>query len=497
MKYIYISIITLFFFTGFVGCTDELTKDPIGLLTLDQVDTSPTKATLESSVSSSYLPLKNTLNGVIPGWRWDLGTVFRNDIVLQDIAANDMNKKWNPDGDQAWMDELSVFSFTPENQAFNGIWVYDYQGISGANLAISFLTDPEIGQKTGIDEARRKQLLSEAYFLRAFYYFDLVNNFGDVPLVLKSPESFEEAFNVSVREEADVVRTQISEDLSAAKAIASNVKYPESLNPEVPEPWRISKGAIITLQAKVALYSEDWATVLSLISELDGLGFYSLNANYFDSFDASKEFLEDEVIFTYDHRSNETPNNTNGLRYVIGWGFFSPTDDFIAAFEPNDPRLLYTVDITAKRASKLIGSHTDHSIDYGNKIYMRYADVLLWKAEALIETGGLDGAVDIINEIRDRARNGGTADGSVIPEGTLPVRAYSTNKSEVKDWLMSERRVELGFEAHRFNDLKRWGTAKDVLTGLGRNFQDHHYLYPIPQRDIDKSGGSITQNDSY
>ena len=48
-----------------------------------------------------------------------------------------------------------------------------------------------------------------------------------------------------------------------------------------------------------------------------------------------------------------------------------------------------------------------------------------------------------------------------------------------------------------FNDLKRWGTAKTVLTGLGRNFQDHNYLYPIPQRDIDKSGGTITQNAGY
>ncbi len=85
----------------------------------------------------------------------------------------------------------------------------------------------------------------------------------------------------------------------------------------------------------------------------------------------------------------------------------------------------------------------------------------------------------------------------MIPPGTLSDRASSTNPTEIKGWLMSERRVELGFESLRFNDLKRWGTAKTVLTGLGRNFQDHHYLYPIPQRDIDKSGGTITQNPGY
>jgi len=252
------------------------------------------------------------------------------------------------------------------------------------------------------------------------------------------------------------------------------------------------------LQAKLALFNEDWSTVLSLVSELDALGNYSLNANYFDSFDANLEFTDNEVIFAYDHRSNETPNNNNGLRFVVGWGFFAPTDDFISAFEANDPRLLYTTTGTStdKRSFKIIGSTTD-MIDYGNKVYIRYADVLLWKAEAMNNTGDPTGAVTIINQIRARARTSQTADGSVIPSGTLPDRASSTSQSEVMGWLMSERRVELGFESQRFNDLKRWGTAQSVLTALGRNFQEHNNLYPIPQLDIDKSGGSITQNPGY
>jgi hypothetical protein len=62
---------------------------------------------------------------------------------------------------------------------------------------------------------------------------------------------------------------------------------------------------------------------------------------------------------------------------------------------------------------------------------------------------------------------------------------------------VQERRVELGFESQRFNDLKRWGLAKSFLTGLGKNFQDKNYLYPIPQGEIDKSGGTITQNPGY
>lgn len=495
MKKIHNSIIIIFILATVFGCTDDLDKDPIGLLTIDQVNTSPTATTIEASVSSAYLPLKNTLNGIIDGWRWDLGTIFRNDIVLQDIAANDMNKKWNPDGDQPWMDKIADFSFTSENAAFNGIWVYDYEGVSRANLAVSFLTNSELIQSTGIDSNRKDQLLSEAYFLRAFYYFDLVNNFGGVPLILKSPDSFEEAFSVSVRASEAEIWEQINTDLSDAKSIASNTKYSDDS-----APWRVSKGAIIALQAKVALYNKEWSTVLSLVAELDELGFYSLNANYFDCFNAATEFAENEVIFAYDHRSEEIPRNGNGIGAVAGWGFFSPTDDFINAFEPNDPRLLYTIDIDNKHPSKLLGSTTEYlgnDDGPGNKVYIRYADVLLWKAEALIETGDLGGAIAIINEIRERARTSPTADGSVIPEGTLVDRPSSSNKTEVMDWLMQERRVELGFESQRFNDLKRWETAKDVLTGLGRNYQDHNALYPIPQRDIDKSGGSITQNSGY
>lgn len=494
MKYIYNSLIIFLFFTTFISCTDELTNDPIGLLTSDQVDTKPTLTTLESSVSSAYKPLQNSLNAIVPGWQWALGTVFRNDIVLQDIAANDMNKKWNPDGDQPWMDQLADFSFTPENAAFNGIWVYDYEGISRANLAISFLTNTDVIQKAGIGEARKNQLLGEAYFLRAFYYFNLVNNFGDVPLILVPPTSFEEAFAVSVRTSSVKVWEQINADLVAAKAILPNVKYPTS------EKWRVSKGAVIALQAKSALYNKQWATVLTLIAELDVLGFYSLNANYFDSFNVSKEFAENEVIFAYDHRSGENPGNGNGLAAVAGWGFFAPTTNFLNAFEANDPRKLYTVNVANTHPSKIIGSTSLYKGDDnspGNKVYIRYADVLLWKSEALNETGAFVAAISILNQIRLRARTSPTADGSVVPSGTLADRPSSTDKVQIKNWIMSERRVELGFESHRFNDLKRWGTAKTVLTGLGRNFQDRNYLYPIPQRDIDKSGGSITQNAGY
>jgi hypothetical protein len=71
------------------------------------------------------------------------------------------------------------------------------------------------------------------------------------------------------------------------------------------------------------------------------------------------------------------------------------------------------------------------------------------------------------------------------------------DKATVKNWLISERRAELGFESQRLADLKRWGIAKQVMTAHGKNYQDRHDLYPIPQSEVDASAGLLTQNPGY
>jgi hypothetical protein len=478
------------------SCTD-LHKDPIGLLTPEQVSTDPTLNSVKLSVTGSYQMLASTLN-LLNEWRWDLGTVFRDDFILQDIASDDVKKKWNPDGDQAWMDQIQSFNFTSSNQAFNGQWTYDYEGISRANLAISYLTDAAITAKIAIDPALKNRLLGETYFLRAFYYFDLVNNFGDVPLLLKPLQSFSDAYAVAKRETAANVYAQISADLAQAKSLLPNSKYSDAT-----EWWRASKGAALAMQAKVALYNGKWTDVISIVTELQGLNFYSLNPNYFDSFAVAKEATETEVIFAYDHQSGQTPRKGNGLCAPLDWGFIAPTDNFLAEFETNDPRLLYTVNVTDKAVYKLLGAtntvYKGNDDAPSNKIFIRLADVLLWKAEAYNETGNFPAAIGIINTIRSRARTGVAVGGAVPPAGTLPDRnVLSVDKAQIKGWLVHERRVELGFESQRFNDLKRWKMAVTVLTSaIGKNFKAFNYLYPIPQGEIDKSGGSITQNPGY
>src|SRR6185503_4780428 len=124
-------------------------------------------------------------------------------------------------------------------------------------------TDAAITAKIGIDPALKDRLLGETYFLRAFYYFDLVNNFGDVPLLLKPLQSFSDAYAAAKRETKDKVYEQISTDLAQAKLLLPNSKHSDAA-----EPWRASKGAVLALQAKVALYNKKWTEVISTVTEL-------------------------------------------------------------------------------------------------------------------------------------------------------------------------------------------------------------------------------------
>jgi hypothetical protein len=489
-KYVYLGC---FAFIMATGCKKQLTSDSIGLLTQEQVNATPTSTTVENSVKSSYKMLANTLN-LLGSWDWTGGLVFQNDIIISDIESDDMEKKWAADGDQPWMDDINNFTFTASNGGPNGLWKYDYEGIKRLNIAIGLLTKSDIETVTGITTTRKNQLLGESYFLRAYYYFSLVTNFGDVPLITKTVDSYQEAFKVAVRADKNTVWDQIKADLAAAKPLLPNSKFSSTA-----ELWRVSKGAVIAMQAKVALYTQKWSDVTTLVNELETTGFYNLNANYFSSFNT--EFTDNEVIFAYDHSTGQIPQNGNGYCAPVGWGFFAPSTDFLNSFEANDPRKLYTVNTATQNVNKILGS-TDGSNKgnddaANNKILIRYADVLLWKAEAYLETGDFTNSIAYINKIRQRARTTVTADGSIIPASTLADRPASSDKATVKNWLMAERRAELGFENQRMPDLKRWGIAKQVMNALGKPFQDKHYLYPIPQSEIDASAGTLTQNSGY
>ncbi len=476
-------------FLVLTSCSKYLDKDPIGILTEEQVKVDPTEGTITAAVENSYRPLAYTLN-IFGNWDWTGGLVIRPDFILEDIASGDVTKKWNSDGDQPWMDDIANYNFTAENGAFAGIWKYNYEGISRANLAIFLLTDPSTLAKVSLSDNKRKQLLSEAYFLRSFFYFDLIKNFGDVPLLLKPLADFNDAYEVAVRTDKKEIFEILKNDLKTSADGFPNDKYSNQS-----EKWRASKGAVIALQAKIALYEENWKEVISKVTDLQNLGFYSLNSNYFDSFDASKEYSESENIFIYDHETGKQPSRGNGLTALLGWGFVAPSSSFLSAFEVNDPRKDMTVNTvdTIRSVYKLLGAKNEsfkgNDNSPVNRVYIRYADVLLWKAEDLIKDKKIAAGVNIINTIRTIARG--------INPSILPNHATNVDMNTAMQYLQRERRVELGFESHRLSDLRRWGIAKSTLNEIGKSFQDKHMLYPIPQLEVDKTVGKISQNPGY
>ncbi|MBP3943698.1 RagB/SusD family nutrient uptake outer membrane protein [Sphingobacteriaceae bacterium WQ 2009] len=470
------------------SCSKYLDKEPIGILTEEQVQVDPTEATVITGITNAYKPLASTLN-LFGSWNWSGGLVVKPDFILEDLAAGDALKKWSPDGDQAWMDEVSNFNFTAENGAFSGIWKYNYEGISRVNMAISQLTDPTTIEKLKMPEDRRKQLLAESSFLRAFFYFDLVKYFGDVPLLLQPLKNFSEAYEVAEKTEKSLIFQQMKTDLQVAINGFTNAKYSNSS-----ERWRASKGAAIALSAKIALFEENWANVITQVNALDALGHYQLNSNYFDAFDYTKTYAESENIFIYDHETGMQPSRGNGLTALMGWGFLAPSANFLAAFETNDPRKKLTVNVEDQAVYKLLGAQSSAFKGNDNspvdRIYIRYADVLLWKAEAHIQLNQLPAAVKIINQIRKRARAGNA---NVLADRNETV----TDRNVAFQWLQQERRVELGLESHRMSDLRRWKIAKSTLTAMGKPFMDKHNLYPIPQAEVDKTVGKISQNTGY
>ena len=201
-----------------------------------------------------------------------------------------------------------------------------------------------------------------------------------------------------------------------------------------------------------------------------------------------------------------------GVRGIpnLGWGFNGPSQLLMDAYEAGDPRKAATViadgetiegkKIKADAAAykffnkkvyvslaerALYGRSTDIQAYWLNIRLIRYADVLLMHAEAACEVGNTTEALDKLEMVRNRARNGNS---NVLPKIT------TTNKEELRAKIHQERRIELALEWERFYDLVRWDEAKAVIPNF---VSGKHELFPIPQIEIDNSEGLITQNPGY
>lgn len=487
-----------------ISCKKDLEKFPQGQLTEENVFTEANDFKL--AIDAAYLPITNRFRG---NWDWDLGSSIPREWVIGDVMSDDAVKGGGSLGDQEDMRRMETFSVFPENNNVLGIWRFNYKGITAANTILQ-----QDGSKVpGMDPALMKRIKGEAYFLRAFYYFRLVVNFGAVPLMIPEKSLTDNTKKATVAE----VYTQIEADIAQALTML-DPSYPDAADYQ-----RATTGAAHALLAKTYLYRGQWQLCLNEIAEVEK-GPYQLLDKFEDNFNGLGE-RGGEIIFAARHDAGMIPSQGSILNAVWapqgkGWGFNIPTQDLVSAFETGDPRLKATV---MRAGDKWVDGTTDYQaawspltglnvrkfmsnvalIDDGGTdyIYIRLADVLLWKAECYANLDQPANALIPLEAVRGRARKYATNPVTNLP----PV--VTTDKAALLAAIRHERRVELAFEGQRYYDLVRWDLARTVLAAApdadplkgykdyGAGWQDRNKLLPIPQREADLL--NLGQNDGY
>jgi hypothetical protein len=348
------------------------------------------------------------------------------------------------------------------------------------------------------DESNRSKYSAEAKFLRAYAYFNLVRLFGDVPMVT-SVVGAQDNEALFTRIPVDQIYTQIAQDLQEAINILDN-SYKS----------RASKAAAQGLLAKVYLTqgSPNYNEAQQLCQTIISSGQFGLEDNFSNVF---FDELNDEIIFAIQYELGNTLESqsfssefTSTFRQGREDGLNIVNANLIADFElrgGNRTAVSYITFGDRTEVIKFLPEGSDVSTapptygpnprDAGNDwIVLRYADILLMHAEAIL-AGSVEttnsAAIDSYMEVRVRA-------------GFDPV----TDRPSVltKAALLAERRVELAFENHRFFDLVRFGVADAVLSShaseMGYSAYDpRKLLLPIPSREINLSAGLLSQNPGY
>lgn len=423
-------------------------------------------------------------------------------IGMTDIVSDDSDKGSTPN-DASFLREVDEFSYDAANIAPGGVWSGYYRGIYRANTAIENIPNIEM------DAALKARLIGECKFLRAYYYFNLVRWFGDIPLITEPLETSEfEQSRVAV----DQVYAQIEQDLlDAEAALPLKSQYPTA------ELGRATKGAAQGFLAKMYLTRQNFQKAEEFAMKVIDSGEYDLLDSYSKIFtregeNASESIFEVQAAAFEPSVTGSQYNEVQGVRGTpnLGWGFNRPSDDLVAAYETGDPRreatILYPGEILPDGSDIVQDNPNIVNERYNQKAFvpdhpgsnpngpgnirrLRYADLLLVAAEAMNENGKADQALAFLNQIRERARGSRTR---ILPDVT------TTNQTELRDRIWQERRVELAMEQHRWFDLVRQGRAAEVMQGVGKNFiSGKHELFPIPQTEIDLSGGSLVQNPGY
>ena len=474
MKNLKLGISTLLMLLLLAGCKKEfLEKSPPDALTEVGFYNSAERAQL--GVNAIYVSLQSA---------WSINLYRINDVPSGEVLLSNTVPL-----------EYNNFTYFPALNQIHDTWRGLYEGVYRSNLAIANI--PGINMA----DALKSQYVGEAKFLRALFYFDLVNIFGAVPLVTQ-PLPDTDASLIARTPVADVYKVIIA-DLLAAEAGLPVSHSGANLG-------RVTKGAAQALLGKVYLYNKDYANAEKYFLLVINSGKYGLMDNFQEvwhrSFENNKESIF-EVQFADIGGSGSNGRNGSYLPAVNGaTGSGLATKRAFDAFDPTDPRRAMSIFrpgdsfapnvSTALATFSAVWSATGYAVKKGmwpimyvnsngiNYPIIRYADVLLMYAEAANELNKLTEARAAVNQVRAR------------PSVNMPAitAANTGTKAAMFNAINKERQVELMFEFIRFNDLRRWGLALQELGPIG--YQAKHALFPIPQLELDINP-KLTQNQGW
>lgn len=480
MKFYFIPIVivALAFFTG---CDNPLQEKTY--TTLGPDDFFKTAEDAEVVLNSVYGELRYS-------------DITRDAVTLQEVCTDIHIERSG--GIFTFNQPIEEFTWTTSHGWLQNWWERRYRGIYKANTVID--NTPVIN----MDENRKQEILAEARFLRAFQYYLLYDLFGPVPLITTSETRVSDRPARATEEE---IVSFMESELRAASEILP-------LDPPRGQFGRPTKGAALGALTKLHMMTKNWQEAASTAKEVMDLGVYDLfNEGPRTDLFAPENQRDNEFIFV--SVMSDTPDDNTGdgwLSHVVPRGYqwqypprqifaaeYKIRSDFIDTFSPEDERLdAFLFEFVNEDGETIVlGEDNARSLkfpEYPNQgisrsaddfPYLRYADILLLRAEALNELNGPnEESVLLLNMVRDAAG-----------VSTFEVSDFSSIV-EFRDFILEERGREFHTEAMRRQDLIRHGKFIQNAIERGKPAQDFQVLYPIPQTEIERNP-NLEQNPGY
>ncbi|MBH2005109.1 MAG: RagB/SusD family nutrient uptake outer membrane protein [Sphingobacteriia bacterium] len=420
--------------------------------------------------------------------------------------------------------QFTAFSLVASNTWLQNHWTALYVPISRANLILSY-----IGTVPFASDATRTQYIAEMKFIRALMYFNLVREFGAVPLVTEKLTSAEQADALTFRASREEVYAQIVKDLK--EVVASNLPVVQPA---------ANKGRV-SLQAANGLLGQVYLTMGATLASPNATEYFTNAKNYLlacynqkgfakladipykDVFDVNMKNTNPEIIFQVaykqgdpTYRSSIAANNQargetiNSLVVSTGAGG-TLTNDLLKEFETGDSRTNFSIKFASAPAVQAYfitkfrdASAAASNLGYGGNdcIIMRYADIILNLSEAYMYLNDNANAVLYLNMVRERA-------GMPSYETMLLDPVYKSRYATLKLAILHERRIELAFEHHRWHDLTRFFNATELVSYIrSKNQADYNnspltncttkdYYFPIPLNEVKLNPAKMFQNPGY